>query len=92
MLEELTHEQWVEWLNYMEIEPWGFDVADSFNAQLAVTMARAWGADVSAEDFLLGPRIPARVAPEDEAPDPAEQVKRMFGHRDVVKRGPRREG
>jgi len=91
MLRELTAEQWEDWMYFYALEPWGFDVDDMFNAQISATIARTWGAELGIQDFLFGPNLEARAETQ-APPDPVEQVKRMFGHKDAPPKGPRPKG
>lgn len=44
-------------MEYHTVEPWGFEVEDLRHGILAEVVARAAGADVHAQDFMVGPII-----------------------------------
>lgn len=64
---------------FYSLEPWGFDAEDSRLGILAATIARSQGAQVNAQDFMMGPNLPARLEEPEEVLDAEDQVMRMFG-------------
>lgn len=70
----LTREQLLEWGEYFQLEPWGFELEDLLHARLMALVAGVAGADATYRDFLL-------VAPDDaeEAEPTPDQLDRLFG-------------
>lgn len=81
MLDFLSAEQWIDWLHYAQLEPWGFDVDDMRMGILAATAASAFGAKTKPQDFMIGSRLPSRWGENEEIQRELvrAKVKSLFG-------------
>lgn len=71
----------MEWAEFYELEPWGFEVEDMRMAMICASIFRAAGAkNVKPRDFLMGTPLSEEVDPDPK--DFAKTLARMFGAKD----------
>lgn len=82
MLGEMTSPQFVEWLAFWDLEPWGTDVEDLRAGAVCATVANMAGKSLK-EDAVRTPGdfFPSRSMPPKEEPSIKDKVRAWFGGR-----------
>lgn len=78
----LSVRQFLEWAEFYELEPWGFEVEDMRMSMICASIFRAAGAkNVKPRDFLMGTPLSEEVEPDPK--DFARTLVQMFGAKEA---------